>query len=294
MSCSANRSCAVVGVVQHMMTIFLIVEAILFGLFTLCMLSEQYYGFESGETTVERIIRLKGRQIDPSRTQTVRPVEEPNSGNKSVVVTEFVEIFGTAPDANESDLEGAISLANILHWLYPTPITFFSSELRDKLYGFTCDAPVVGRKCVPCAMNNCHSHQKYGSQQSMSPPPSADDSCCRAPGGGDGDSEYDPLLQEGGPVSVTSVGGSQVLMRQEHGVFGNANSHGDTRKREVDNSDISSKRDDENRALVDRRPHLTHGSAAAQSTKSEQPAESLNGTSNSSVFYRKRGHYSVL
>lgn len=164
MSCASSLDCGEIGPLGHMLTMFLIIMCVLFGLFTLCMLGEQWMSFESDETTVERIIRLKTTKQQTSYNSNNNATSNSDGPVRQFHVTEFIEVFGTAnavpgrdiSDTSDltnshnaggtvadTDADTVCSLANFIFWLSPTPISYYSQELRDKIYGFTCISPAM-------------------------------------------------------------------------------------------------------------------------------------------------------
>lgn len=89
----------------HLVVVFLLVESVLFGLFTLCMLGDQLSGIMTNQT-----------QIDRLKNTRHRPQAEIN------------EVFGTPA-----------YLYCAPEWLYPTPV-IFSEEVRPSVLGYVLDS----------------------------------------------------------------------------------------------------------------------------------------------------------
>ena len=86
---------------ENLLVIFLMVESVLFALFTLIMIGDQMSVIFNNQTKIEKL-----------------------KNTKFASVVEINEIFGSSSKASWR-----------WHWLYPTPARF-SSQIRDQIYGF--------------------------------------------------------------------------------------------------------------------------------------------------------------
>ena len=154
------------GDATHMFVVFLVVICILFGMFTCCMLSEQYARYnsvmiiwcmfvadvycivlhcsiETDETTVERIIRTKksdsagggaesNDEGDSSRLSNV----DNNSFEDEDGVDEFDEICGSVPIVPGPPTRSRC-LYSALCYLIPTPARYKSKGIRDRVFGYS-------------------------------------------------------------------------------------------------------------------------------------------------------------
>jgi hypothetical protein len=89
---------------QHLFIIFLVVEGVLFGLFTLCMLGDQWTTISMNQTQIDRLKNTK--------------YEYQNEMN---------EVCGSASNINFH-----------YSWFVPLPVRF-SDEWKTKIYGFVCE-----------------------------------------------------------------------------------------------------------------------------------------------------------
>jgi hypothetical protein len=90
---------------EQLIVIFLVVEGLLFGLFTLCMLGDQMSSVYSNQTQIDR---LKGTKYEQHG--------------------EVNEVCG-----------GPIHSNFQFHWLWPEPVNFKNQELHEQIYGFRCE-----------------------------------------------------------------------------------------------------------------------------------------------------------
>jgi len=94
---------------QNLLSVFLLVEASLFGLFTVCMMGDQSSVLVNNQTKIDALKGVKN-----------------NTG-----VEDFNEVFGCSTD-----------VAFSVEWLIPVPAKFPEGEVRDKLMGYC--APCCG------------------------------------------------------------------------------------------------------------------------------------------------------
>lgn len=104
-SCNVSRS-------DSLVVVFLLVEALLFGLFTLCMMFDQYSVIASHQTKIDRL-----------------------KGHKHEAVEDFNEVFGSSNKVRFS-----------WEWLFPTPVQF-PEDCRARIFGYTL--PGCSRNCHP-------------------------------------------------------------------------------------------------------------------------------------------------
>lgn len=90
---------------EHLLVIFLGVEAILFALFTLCMLGDQISSISMGSTQIDRLKKTKFKQQ-----------------------TEINEVFGSP---------AAVYCA--WDWLYPFPLRYPNADIRATVLGYIVD-----------------------------------------------------------------------------------------------------------------------------------------------------------
>lgn len=100
---------------EHLLVIFLLVESVLFGLFTLCMLGDQMSSILSNQTQIDRLKNTKYKQQ-----------------------CEVNEVFGSPSH---------VMCAS--HWIYPVPVEFSASpptdgggvSMRSVIMGYVLDEP---------------------------------------------------------------------------------------------------------------------------------------------------------
>jgi hypothetical protein len=92
--------------------VFLLVEALLFGLFTLCMMFDQYSVVASHQTKIDRL-----------------------KGHKHEAVEDFNEVFGSSNKVRFS-----------WEWLFPKPVEF-PEDCRAQIFGYIL--PGCGWNCHP-------------------------------------------------------------------------------------------------------------------------------------------------
>lgn len=188
----------------HICVLFLVIESLLFGLFTCCMLSEQYESIDTEETTVERIIRIKysgGGTGKGDSAASVAPIL-PEKGK----ISEFVEIFG----ARSSDNSSIWAWRNILGYLLPVPVQYCSNEMRDRIYGYTTNKSPKTLSNLGKLNSLCKRKENGGCppcDASLSSCSSRDDSTI-VPKAGDMDDAND-AAQEDAPLLVQPGAGSQ-------------------------------------------------------------------------------------
>lgn len=90
---------------EHLLVIFLAVEAILFALFTLCMLGDQISSISQGATQIDRLKKTKFKQQ-----------------------TEINEVFGSP---------AAVYCA--WDWIYPIPLQYPNADIRSIILGYIMD-----------------------------------------------------------------------------------------------------------------------------------------------------------
>ena len=95
---------------EHLLVIFLTVEAILFALFTLCMLGDQISSISMGSTQIDRLKKTKFKQQ-----------------------TEINEVFGSP---------AAVYCA--WDWLYPFPLKYPNADIKSTVLGYVVDGDGTG------------------------------------------------------------------------------------------------------------------------------------------------------
>lgn len=90
---------------DQLIVIFLVIVALLFGLFTLCMLGDQMTSIYTNQTQIDRLKNTKYAQQG-----------------------EINEVCGSPSHINFH-----------VSWLWPTPVSFKNLELEDRIYGFRRD-----------------------------------------------------------------------------------------------------------------------------------------------------------
>ncbi len=94
--CNANSQ-------NHLLVIFLVVESILFGLFTLCMLGDQISSIQSNQTQIDRLKNTKSTTYQ----------------------TEVNEVCGSARTERFQ-----------FAWLVPSAVVFDTSSIRERILGY--------------------------------------------------------------------------------------------------------------------------------------------------------------
>jgi hypothetical protein len=113
----------------HLFIIFLIVESILFGLFTLCMIGDQWTTISMNQTQIDR---LKNKKYEYQN--------------------EYNEVCGTPSHINFQ-----------LSWLFPIPVRF-AEEIRQKVYGFIHDEIEGAERLLnPLHQKNSNKEEGMGS-----------------------------------------------------------------------------------------------------------------------------------
>lgn len=102
-SCMYKDECG--DVENHLLVIFLVIESILFGLFTMCMLGDQMSSISINQTQIDRL-----------------------KGTKHEQQTEVNEVFGTPYTSFFR-----------WNWLIPVAVSFGDKKLRDRILGFRED-----------------------------------------------------------------------------------------------------------------------------------------------------------
>jgi len=92
---------------QNIMIIFLLLESLLFGLFTLCMMGDQTTVLSNNQTQIDKL-----------------------KGDKHEGVEGFNEVFGC-----DSDVKFTYD------WVLPTPATFPDQNIKDRVMGYRMLAP---------------------------------------------------------------------------------------------------------------------------------------------------------
>jgi hypothetical protein len=85
----------------HLLVIFLVIESLLFGLFTMCMIGDQWTTISSNQTQIDRI-----------------------KGTKHEYQNEFNEVCGSLSTVSFS-----------WSWFLPTPVTF-NEDVKPKILGY--------------------------------------------------------------------------------------------------------------------------------------------------------------
>lgn len=134
------------GARNHLAVIFLVVESILFGLFTLCMLGDQMSAIASNQTQIDRL-----------------------KNTKHTYQTEVNEVCGSAR---------AVRFHH--SWLYPLPVHFPEGNIRDRVLGYRllhstgggCGEECENEEFSPliegsgtASMSSSHSGANSGSQE---------------------------------------------------------------------------------------------------------------------------------
>jgi hypothetical protein len=101
LACILRENCASLNAGKQLMIIFLVIESILFGLFTLCMMGDQMTVITTNQTQIDRL-----------------------KNKKYAYQTEINEVFG-------SDIQIRCAWS----WLYPYPVKF-PVHIRDIILGF--------------------------------------------------------------------------------------------------------------------------------------------------------------
>eukprot|EP00593_Proboscia_inermis_P011257 CAMPEP_0171308426 /NCGR_PEP_ID=MMETSP0816-20121228/18580_1 /TAXON_ID=420281 /ORGANISM="Proboscia inermis, Strain CCAP1064/1" /LENGTH=172 /DNA_ID=CAMNT_0011791335 /DNA_START=665 /DNA_END=1183 /DNA_ORIENTATION=- len=116
----------------------LMVEALLFGLFTCCMMVDQW---DVVMTNVTHIDRLK-----ESKSSYGIPVDSPKKPKGGGIN----EVFGTG------NYKGGYESGFRLDWLFPYAEATFPASMRDEIMGFCrpCGGPIRPPKCIPATSIN--------------------------------------------------------------------------------------------------------------------------------------------
>lgn len=132
---------------EHLMVIFLVIEAILFGLFTLCMMGDQYTVVATNQTQIDRL-----------------------KNKKYAYQVEVNEVLGTP---SQSPFQW--------QWLLPVP-TVFPPHVKDIIYGFRVDAeeneehnPLLSTATNNAALNLALHNNNVDSKGSVPSAPTSSD-----------------------------------------------------------------------------------------------------------------------
>jgi len=149
--------------------VFVVVEAILFGLFTCCMLTEQWSNVvDNNETTVERIIRERNEKQRKEKEMLLH--HEAGSDDSDIIssdshgeekkqsafqqhfnsnyytnndentLTDYDEVFGSGYHARYGNSSYIFrKLLLYAHWLIPFPVQFPNEYVKNLHYGYFCN-----------------------------------------------------------------------------------------------------------------------------------------------------------
>jgi len=112
----------------YLLVVFLLVESILFGLFTLCMLGDQ---ISTIATNMTQIDRLKLQQAQAQSSQQASKPQRVPSTVANTLMHEINEVFGGSIHAPWSYLD-------LFRYIYPTPVPFHQYPQCPVIMGYRC------------------------------------------------------------------------------------------------------------------------------------------------------------